>query len=260
VKRRQRLRELLEFTASREELTVDDACQLTGASPATIRRAFVELAEDGEVEKTWGGIRRTTGAKGLLAPPAFAARLAVQAAEKRAIARAAAALPRDGDVVMIDGGTTTYQLAEFIVGRRLRVITNSLVIAQAIDQFQGARRGSEVLLCGGTLQPESGIVAGSAAEAFLKRYRADWLFLGCAGVDADRVTNYEETVLASEKLMIERCTKLVLMADHTKLGRAAMCELCPTKKLDHLVTSEAAPGKLMRQINQLGVEILRVSV
>jgi DeoR/GlpR family transcriptional regulator of sugar metabolism len=260
VKRRQRLRQLLELAASREELTVDEACQLTGASPATIRRAFAELAEAGDVEKTWGGIRRATSAKALLAPPAFAARLAVHSAEKRAIARAAAQLPRDGDVVMIDGGTTTYQLAEFIAARRLRVITNSLVIAQAIDQFQGARRGAEVLLCGGTLQPESGIVAGSAAEAFLKRYRADWLFLGCAGVDTDRVTNYEETVLASEKLMIERSTKLVLLADHTKLGRAAMCELCPTKKLDHLVTSEAAPNKLIRQIGGLGVETTRISV
>jgi len=260
VKRRQRLRQLLEFASSREELTVDEACRLTGASPATIRRAFAELAEAGEVEKTWGGIRRATNASALLAPPAFAARLAVHATEKRAIARAAAQLPREGDVVMIDGGTTTYQLAEFIAGRRLRVITNSLVIAQAIDQFQGARRGAEVLLCGGTLQPESGIVAGPAAEAFLKRYRADWLFLGCAGVDAERVTNYEETVLASEKLMIERSARLVLIADHTKLGRAAMCELCPTKKLDHLVTSEAVAAKLVRQIGGLGVETIRVSV
>jgi DeoR/GlpR family transcriptional regulator of sugar metabolism len=259
VKRRQRLRQLLEFAASREELTVDEACQLTSASPATIRRAFAELAEAGEVEKTWGGIRRSTSVKAPLAPPAFAARLAVHASEKRAIARAAAQLPHDGEVVMIDGGTTTYRLAEFIAGRRLRVITNSIVIAQAIDQFQGARRGAEVLLCGGTLQPESGIVAGPAAEAFLKRYRADWLFLGCAGVDAERVTNYEETVLASEKLMVERSTRLVLLADHTKLGRAAMCELCPTKKLDHLVTSEASPGKLVRQISGIGVETLRVA-
>jgi DeoR family ulaG and ulaABCDEF operon transcriptional repressor len=260
VKRRQRLRRLLELAASREELTVDEACRFTEASPATIRRAFAELAEAGEVEKTWGGIRLARSAKAMLAPPAFTARLAVHSAEKRAIARTAAKLPRDGDVVMIDGGTTTFQLAEYIAGRRLRVITNSIVIAQAIDQFQGARRGAEVLLCGGTLQPESGIVSGAAAEAFLKRYRADWLFLGCAGVDVERVTNYEETVLASEKLMIERSAKLVLMADHTKLGRSAMCELCSTKKLDHLVTSESAQKKLVRQISALGVEALRVNV
>jgi DeoR/GlpR family transcriptional regulator of sugar metabolism len=260
LKRRQRLRQLLELLATREELAVDEACALLDASPATIRRAFAELAEAGEVEKTWGGIRRHEGNRALLAPPAFAARLAVQAQEKRAIARAAAQLPCDGDVVMIDGGTTTYQLAEFIAGRRLRVITNSLVIAQAIDQFQGSRRGAEVLLCGGTLQPESGIVAGPAAEAFLKRYRADWLFLGCAGVDAERVTNYEEAVLASEKLMIERSAHLVLVADHTKLGRAAMCELCPTRKLDHLVTSAAAPAQLAKKISTLGVKVERVAV
>jgi DeoR/GlpR family transcriptional regulator of sugar metabolism len=110
------------------------------------------------------------------------------------------------------------------------------------------------------LQPESGIVAGPAAEAFLKRYRTDWLFLGCAGVDADRVTNYEEAVLASEKLMIERSARLVLVADHTKLGRSAMCELCPTRKLDHLVTSDSAPAPLAKRIAGLGVKVERVAV
>jgi DeoR/GlpR family transcriptional regulator of sugar metabolism len=258
VKRRQRLRQIIELLAAHEELSVEQACALTQASPATVRRAFAELGQTGEVEKTWGGIRRRAAGPALLAPPAFAARVAEHAAEKRAIAQAAAALPQDGQVIMIDGGTTTYQVAEFLAGRRVRVITNSLVIAQAIDQFQGARRGAEVLLCGGMLQPESGIVAGSAAESFLKRYRADWLFLGCAGVDAERVTNYNEAVLDSEKLMIERSARLVLLADHTKLGQAAMCELCPTRKLDHLITGSHAPERLLEEIRERGVKVTRV--
>lgn len=240
---------------------MDEACELTASSPATIRRAFAELAQAGEVEKTWGGIRLVAGRRALSAPLAFTKRLAEQAEEKRAIAQAAAQLPAEGDVIMIDGGTTTYQLAEFLAGRRLRIITNSLVIAQAIDQFQGARRGAEVLLCGGTLQPESGIVAGPAAEAFLKRYRADWLFLGCAGVDASHVTNYDEAVLASERLMIERSRKLVLLADHTKLGRAAMCELCPTKTLHHVFTSAAKEHQpLLKKVAAYGVKVVSVPV
>jgi len=235
---------------------VDEACDLLAASPATIRRAFAELAQSGQAEKTWGGIKQAHGTGAPITPPAFAKRLANQAEEKRAIARAAAALVSDGDVVMIDGGTTTYQLAEFLAEKRIRVITNSVVIAQAIDQFQGSRRGAEVLLCGGALQPESGIVAGPAAEAFLKRYRADWLLLGCAGVDDERVTNFEETVLASEKLMIERSARIALLADHTKLGRTAMC---PTRQLDQLFTSEAPEqSALLRKIERAGVKVEQV--
>ena len=198
-------------------------------------------------------------ARTLAAPLAFTKRLASETAEKRAIAKAAAALPQEGDVLMIDGGTTTFQMAEFVAGRRLRVITNSLMIAQAIDQYQGSRRGAEVLMCGGTLQPESGIVAGSAAEAFLKRYRADWLFLGCAGVDADRVTNYDEAVLASEGLMIDRSAKLVLLADHTKIGRTAMCQLCGTKELNYLITGRETPPGILRQIAKARVTVTTVS-
>jgi DeoR/GlpR family transcriptional regulator of sugar metabolism len=259
VKRRQRLRQILDILADREELSVDEACQLTGASEATVRRAFAELAQTGEVEKTWGGIRNSPAARALTAPLAFTKRLATETAEKRVIARAAVALAQDGDVLMIDGGTTTFQMAEFIAGRKLRVITNSLVIAQAIDQYQGSRRGAEVLLCGGTLQPESGIVAGPAAEAFLKRYRADWLFLGCAGVDAERVTNYDEAVLASERLMIERSAKLVLLADHTKICRTAMCQLCATKELNHLITGKAADALEVRQIAKASVAVTTVT-
>jgi DeoR family transcriptional regulator, ulaG and ulaABCDEF operon transcriptional repressor len=258
MKRRQRLKHLLELLATREELSVDEACEWLAASPATIRRAFAELAQSGQVDKTWGGIRLASAPAAPLAPPAFAKRLANQADEKRAIARAAAALIHEDDVVMIDGGTTTYRLAEFLAGKRIRVITNSLVIANAIDQFQGSRRGAEVLLCGGTLQPESGIVAGPAAESFLKRYQADWLLLGCAGIDTEHVTNFEEAVLASERLMIERSSRIALLADQTKLGRTAMCTLCPVRRLDHLFTGESAEQSgLLRKIERGGVTVTR---
>ena len=101
--------------------------------------------------------------------------------------------------------------------------------------------------------------AGPAAEAFLKRYRADWLFLGCAGVDAGQVTNYDEAVLASERLMIERSAKLVLLADHTKVGRTAMCQLCGTKELNHFITGPDAPRQILRQIAKARVGVITVS-
>src|SRR6187549_2021423 len=113
-KRRVRQRQIIDLLGSDPELTVAEVCARLDLSPATVRREFAQLSAEGLVEKTWGGIRVKTDTLSPLGPPAFAKRLGANAAEKRAIAQAAAALLAEGDVVMIDGGTTTYQLCEFI--------------------------------------------------------------------------------------------------------------------------------------------------
>lgn len=260
MKRRQRLKQILELLGEEPELSLEDACRRLNASPATIRRAFVELQQTGQVERTWGGVRLAGTGTLRLGPPAFAKRLEQETASKKAIARAAAELLRDGDVVMIDGGTTTFQLADFIALKRIRVITNSLVIAQAIDRLKAGRLGAEVYLTGGLLEPESGIVVGPQAEEFLRRYRAGWAFLGAAGIDGDAATNYNETVLASERLMISQAERLVILADHTKIGRRAMCELCVTGEVDHLFTdaTQAARNEVKR-IRAAGVAVTCVA-
>ena len=256
MKRRQRLQQILELLQREPELALAEACRRLGASPATVRRAFVDLEREGQVERTWGGIRLRGRGTLQMGPPAFAKRLELAPEPKRAIAKAAAALLRDGDVAMVDGGTTTFLMAEFIALKRIRVITNSLVIAQAIDRLKGGRLGAEVSITGGLLEPESGLVVGAQAEEFLGRYRAGWAFLGAAGVDAESVTNYDETVLASEKRMIAQAERLVILADASKLGRTAMCELCPIGEVDHLITAgPGIPAALGRAWRRAGVAI-----
>jgi len=263
MKRRLRQRQILQLLQVTPELSVGEVCERLGASPATIRREFAQLHAEGLVEKTWGGIRAGAGMQaqaGPLGPPAFGQRLATNHAEKRAIARAAAALLEDGDVVIIDGGTTTFQLCEFIALKPIRIITNSLVIAQAVDRLKGSRRGAEVHLSGGQLQPESGVVAGPQAEAFLRQYHAKWAFLGAAGVDETAATNYNEAVLTSERLMIAQSDRIALLADHSKFGRTAMCVLCPLTSVSRVIT-DAHPETqaLLQRIRHMGVKVSEVS-
>jgi len=260
MKRRLRQRQILQLLQGAPELSVGEVCARLGASPATIRREFAQLHAEGRVEKTWGGIRAATGAAAPIGPPAFGQRLATNSAEKRAIAQAAAMLLEDGDVVIIDGGTTTFHLCEFIALKPICIITNSLVIAQAVDRLKGARRGAEIHLSGGQLQPESGVVAGPQAEAFLRQYHAKWAFLGAAGVDEKAATNYHEAVLTSERLMIAQSDRIALLADHSKFGRTAMCVLCPLKSVSQLIT-DAHPDTqaLLQRIRDTGVEISEVS-
>ena len=261
MKRRQRQRQILELLQGDPELGVDEACARLAASAATIRREFACLAAEGRVEKTWGGIRLKFAGAGPAGPAAFQQRLAENAAEKCAIAREAAALLEDGDVVMIDGGTTTYQLCEFIAHMRIRIITNSLVIAQTVDHLKGRQRGAEIYLTGGILSPESSVLSGPPAEAFLKRYHARWAFLSAAGVDAQEATNHNEAVLASERLMIEQSERVALLVDHTKLGQRAMCGLCSLGKVDHLFTGDTPAGrKLQREHSSSKLEMHLVRI
>jgi DeoR/GlpR family transcriptional regulator of sugar metabolism len=161
---------------------------------------------------------------------------------------------------MIDGGTTTFQLCPFLAQRAIRVITNSLAIAYEMDRLKGDRRGAEVLLCGGVLQPESGVVAGRPAEAFLKRYHSDWVFLSAAGVDETAVTNYDEAVLACEQLMIQQSRNVALLADGSKLGRRAMSLLCPITTLDALITVRSGEHRhLLDAITNTGVAVTETS-
>jgi DeoR/GlpR family transcriptional regulator of sugar metabolism len=256
MKRQKRVQQILSILQTEPELAVADVCDRTGASEATVRRALVELEKSGQIERTWGGVRLAGRGTLQLGPPAFARRLQDHPEAKKAIARAAAALLQDGDVVMIDGGTTTFHLAEFIATRRIRVITNSLVVAQAIDRLKGGKLGAEVFLCGGLLQPEAGLIVGPQAEAFLRQYRARWVFMSAAGVDEKSVTNYDESVLGSEQVMIEQAQQIVLLIDSSKLGRQAMRELCPTKTVDYLFTNRgSSPTGLLRRLGAMGVKV-----
>ena len=148
MKRKLRQRQILDLLQAESELGLADVCARTGASEATIRREFVQLVNEGKAARTWGGIKRLENGATLPAPAAFAERLDENASEKRAIAHATAALLEDGDVVMIDGGTTTFHLCPFIALKRIRVITNSLVIAHEVDRLKGSQRGAEIHLTG----------------------------------------------------------------------------------------------------------------
>ena len=257
--RRERQRQILASLETLPELSLVEACERFSASSATVRRDFVQLADQGKVARTWGGIRLASRGALQMGPPAFVERLKANQAEKRRVAEAAAQILADGDVVMIDGGTTTFLLAEFVAHKRIRVITNSLMMAHAIDGLKQGKLGAEVHLTGGVLEPQSGLVTGPLAEESLRRYRAKWAFLSAAGVDEEAATNYNEAVLGSEHLMIRQSEQIVLLADSAKLGRRAMCELCRTTDLDRIFTI-TSPGNaaLLDRIASQGVEVTQL--
>jgi DeoR/GlpR family transcriptional regulator of sugar metabolism len=237
-----RNREILTLLSQQGELTVDEACSHFQISPATARRAFTNLAEEGRVEKFWGGIRELSETPSSLAGGMGPTRMRLEknADAKRAIAREAAKLVPDDAIVFIDGGTTTLQIAPLLAERPVRIITNSLLVAYEIDRLRSGSEGAEVFMSGGFLYPRSALTVGPEAVAAISRYKASLAFLSTGGIDAGEFYNNHHLVVETEKAMLENAKKTYVLADSSKFGHREMIHQCGLSDVEAIIT-EALP-------------------
>ena len=157
--RQMRYDRILSYVEGHQYLTVNEAVDLLSASPATIRRDFNRLAEENLVQRTRGGIKRSSRVgDGSMVP--FSQREVRLSREKDAIARKAVELLSPEDVVIIGAGTTTYHMAGCLPTFPLRVITNSLRLASVLGEKGRGESQIDVYMVGGYLYPQSSILLG----------------------------------------------------------------------------------------------------
>ena len=238
-----RSREILALLDEIGQLSVTDACTRLALSPATARRAFAKLAAEGMAEKVWGGLMRrneaTTPGDDMV-PSNLRDKLNAEA--KDAIARQAALLVKDGDVVAIDGGTTTLRLASYLANRPIRILTNSILIAHRIEQLRNGTQSAEVFLTGGFVYPGSGLLVGPQAVANLREYHSRWAFLSVGGLDARGATNTNQLVVESQRAMIEQTENAIILADHSKWDHRDMIRQCDWNEISRLITDQKPDG------------------
>lgn len=239
---------LARLQASGRVLAADLSAEL-GVSADTVRRDLRELDEAGLLRRVHGGALPRRGH----AEP-FAERRRQAPAAKASIARRAAACARDGQVIVLDGGTTTLEVAQALPAElRATVVTTSPPIALALADHPGL----EVTVVGGTLRPRSLVTVGAAAVQTLRAVRADLLFLGVCGLHPEigiTVPDIEERHVKAA--MIDGAAEVVALADADKLGAAMPFVVAPLRRVTHLAT-DAAPGDpALDPYRALGLEIL----
>jgi DeoR/GlpR family transcriptional regulator of sugar metabolism len=227
-----RQRRVLEHLRLHQTLSVEEAVELLESSPATVRRDFNTMADGGSVERVRGGVRALD--PDVMVP--FSVRLQRESHQKEAIARAAMELLRPNDVVLIDGGTTTFAFASDWPDMPLKVITNSLLLAAELDQPRRRDDGLELYLTGGYLHPASGLLLGPGAVSSLNRYYANWAFLSASAVGAGGIFNTGDPVAEFERQLIARADKVVVLADNSKLGAMDSSFVCDLDTVDILIT------------------------
>jgi DeoR family fructose operon transcriptional repressor len=227
-----------------------------GVSVVTLRRDLNRLQTAGRLVRTFGGAVPIGGHEPELTPTR---RNYLHRSAKEAIGRTAAAMVHAGDTIIIDGGTTTAAFARQLRGRRnLRVITNSLQVAAAISEEQGI----DVVLLGGSLRRVSLATSGSLAVMILQRVSADRVFVSADGIVAGRglcEASIEQTQL--KELMMAQGCEVVVLADGSKLGRAAQQAWAPLPLRWTLVTDAQADAKQVAAFRELpGVTVVLAEV
>ncbi len=241
--RRTRLLEIIQRQGFASLLDLAEELQV---SESTIRRDLAHLEKEGGAKRTHGGAFYA-GPSPHLAH--FTHGQAAQWDEKKAIASAAAAMVSDGDTILLDGGSTTYELAQLLTGRPLQVVTNSLPVA---NLFSGATN-VELLVIGGYVHPRSGAIHGPYADEMLKSLRVRKAMLSAAAIDQQGLYNSNHMLASTQAAMIESGEKVIFLADSTKFGRQSLAPICDLGKIDCLVVDEHLDAAWQKELTTRGI-------
>ena len=219
-------------------------------SDDTVRRDLAELSDAGRLMRVHGGALPASPAS---VPFRDRERQAPEA--KQSIARAAAALVRDGQAVFFDGGTTARLVAECLPAeRRVTVITHSTTVAESLAEHPGV----ELVLIGGTVRKSARVAVGSTAVDAVRAIRADLYLLGVCALHAEAglsTDDYEEA--AVKRAMIDSAAEVAALVSSEKLGTADRYTFAPASELTHLVTERDAPDDLVAPFARLGISVVR---
>ncbi|WP_144112744.1 DeoR/GlpR family DNA-binding transcription regulator [Paraburkholderia sp. BCC1886] len=234
---KERHRRILALLRTLGDVTVERITAELAVSRETIRRDLLELEALGDVRRIHGGASLAES------EPPIDVRAASRVKEKRAIAKAAAALVESGQTLFLDAGTTTSILAGVLASvSGLHIVTNSVSVAEQLAAAGDAGAGNaDVHLVGGGFNPSVRATYGSSTIAEIQRFHADLAFLSPVGVDAEHgATSFvgEEAEVARAMSMNARET--VIVADYTKIGTRSRVAYCRPDQIALLITNSRA--------------------
>lgn len=247
-----RRRQLLELINRRGFATLDDLVASLNVSESTVRRDLEALDQAGAIKRTHGGAVCAAEVRSM---PALDDRETTATREKQAIGRVTAALVADGETVLLDGGTTTLEVARSLIGRPVQVVTNSLPIAQLL----APHKESDLILIGGYVYPRTGVAMGPIALASLKEIRVGMTIMGAGGIVPEGVFNSNSVLVETERQMMRCAQRVVVVTDSTKFGRLSLTKLCELSEIHDLVTDAGLPEAYRSTLQAAGVQIHQVS-
>ena len=247
----QRREEILQIIEEKGFVSLQELVGKLGASESTVRRDLEYLDGIGQIRRTRGGAAYTGES---LMP--FEERKGREATEKAKIGKAVAGLIEPGETILLDGGTTTLEVAKALVGKRLQVVTNSLPIANLLAQ----QSSIELILIGGYLYPRTGVALGPMAEATLADLNVPRAIMSAGGITEKGLFNSNSLLVECERRMIKAAEEVWVVADSSKFGRSALTFLCELSNVTRMIVDSGLSQAWRDVVENAGVELTVIDV
>ncbi|MDQ0468236.1 DeoR/GlpR family DNA-binding transcription regulator [Labrys wisconsinensis] len=250
---RERWQAILEQVRQRAVMPVRDLAGLLDASPATLRRDLTKLAEMGLLRRVHGAVEAVSqDDRPQLATRSFDVSRTLNGARKRVIARAAVDLCRDGESIIINGGTTTGQMIEFLRPRRLHILTNSFPVAEALVHDSENR----IVLPGGEIYREQNVIVSPFDDDSIQHYTASKMFMSALSIGPLGVIEGDPLLARAEAKLLKRAADLIVLADSSKFEPRGNMAVAPLSRIHTLITDDAAPASGLAMLRDAGVRVI----
>ncbi len=240
--------QILKLLNCNDYMTVEELSRNLGVSKVTIRSYLTVMEQKGLLFRTHGGA---------MIPESKSALRSISKTmlefdnEKASIAKAAANLVEDDDIVLTDSGSTCLHLASYLKGKKITVVSNSLLLVDALKEEESI----EVVCLGGTLKRSVMGMTGPMAISDVSRIHADILFLGATGYTNSGLFSSNLAEAELKQNMIKTSDKVCFLADSSKYGTKALAHISSWDNIDIFITDKITP-ELKESLEQNGVEVI----
>ena len=250
---KERHRVIVSAVQERPVVTVQEFVNLTGASEATIRRDIATLHVQKQLRRVRGGAESVHPPQfvGLAGRP-FSVNEAINIEQKRAIALKAVELCDEGDPIIINGGTTTFQMVHPLTSRRVQVFTNSFPIAEHLLKHSK----NTIMLSGGVIYREQNIILSPFDNDVTRNFYAKRMFIGAKGLGPLGLMETDPLLIQAEQKLIGQADELVVLVDSSKFSVRSSLILCGLERVSTVITDEGIPDSAAKMLEQADVKLI----
>ena len=255
MKDRERRETIINLLEQRGFLSNAELMREFGVSEPTIRRDLSKLAKSGLIKRVRGGaetIDDYARTNPIWKP--FEVDKISNIDHKRRIAREAAELCEPVESIIIDGGTTTNLMVEFLRDSNLRILTNAL--HTAVDLVKNT--GNRVILPGGEVFRDQKVIVSPFENDTVQKYSASKLFMGIRGISEVGLTQWDPLLIRAQEKLMNQAEQIIVLADSTKFNVRESFILCPLNRVDMIITDEGIDDKSANLLETEGVTLITV--
>ena len=250
---KERHRIILSAVQEKPVVTVAEMVDLTESSEATIRRDIATLHVQKKLRRVRGGAESVNPPQfvGLAGRP-FSVNQSLNIAQKRAIALRAVELCEDGDPIIINGGTTTFQMVHPLATKRCQIFTNSFPIAEHLLK----NSKNTIMLSGGVIYREQNIILSPFDNDVTRNFYAKRMFMGAQGLSHLGLMEADPLLIQAEQKLIDQADELVVLVDSSKFRQRSSLILCRLERITTVITDNGIRDEERQMLEAQGIGVI----